>query len=65
MPAPAQNIFHGMHKTGHVDREYTILEERIYGRIFNQKFKIRWSVFFSPIWRINEKKAGGLKLEKT
>ena len=29
MPAPAQNIFHGMNKTGHFDRKYTIPEERI------------------------------------
>jgi len=29
MPSPAQNIFHGMNKTGYFDREYTILEERI------------------------------------
>jgi len=29
MPAPAQNIFHGMNKTGHIDRKYTISEERI------------------------------------
>ena len=29
MPAPAQNIFHRMNKTGHFDRKYTIPEERI------------------------------------
>jgi hypothetical protein len=32
MPAPAQNIFHGMNKTDHIDLKYTIPEERIYGR---------------------------------
>jgi protein gp37 len=29
MPVPAQNIFHGMNKTGHFDRKDTIPEERI------------------------------------
>ena len=29
MPAPAQNIFHRMNKTGYFDRKYTIPEERI------------------------------------
>jgi len=29
MPEPAQNIFHGMNKTGHFDRKYTMPKERI------------------------------------
>lgn len=29
MPAPAQNIFHGMNKTAHFDRKYTMPEKRI------------------------------------
>ncbi|MDL2123968.1 MAG: phage Gp37/Gp68 family protein [Deltaproteobacteria bacterium] len=29
MPAPAQNIFHGINKTDHIDLKYTIPEERI------------------------------------